>query len=70
MILELELSTENKYKQVKMIHTQFGHASKDNMFIILQNANLLNSDIKLIVKKVVNSCETSENHRHNLLLHF
>ena len=69
MILGLELSTENKYKQVKIIHTQFGHASKD-MFIILQNANLLNSDIKLIVKKVVNSCETSENHRHNLLLHF
>ena len=32
LILESELSTENKYKQVKKIHTQFGHASKDNVY--------------------------------------
>ena len=28
LILKFEPSTENKYRQVKKIHTQFGHASK------------------------------------------
>ena len=39
LILESELSTKNKYNHVKKIHTQFGHASKDIMFKILQKKN-------------------------------
>ena len=58
LILKFEPSTENKYRQVKKIHTQFGHASKDDMFKILQNTNLLNGNIKPIVERVVNLCET------------
>ena len=57
LIVEFELSTEHEYRQVKKIHKQFGHASKD-ISKILQNANLLNSDIKPIVEKVASSCET------------
>ena len=49
----------NKYKQVKKIQTQFGHVWKDNISKILPSANLINSHIELIVKKVVNSCKAS-----------
>ena len=46
-MLESEVSTETKYKQVKTIHTVWACLKR-----------FLNSDIKLITEKVLNSCET------------
>ena len=37
---------------------QFGHPSKDSMKKNLQDANLLNNNIKSLVEKIIDSCET------------
>ena len=58
LVLESELSSKSKFNQIKMIHAKFRHASKDSMEKILKDANLLNNDIKFLVKKVIDSCET------------
>ena len=58
LMLESELSNKSKFNQIKKIHAQFGHASKDSMEKILKDANLLNNDNKSLVKKVIDSCET------------
>ena len=40
LVLESELSSKSKFNQIKKIHAQFGHASKDSMEKILKDANL------------------------------
>ena len=51
-------ASKSKFNQITKIHAQFGHASKDSMEKILKDANLLNNDIKSLVKKVIDSCKT------------
>ena len=58
LILENTLESDAKFAQIKMILRQFEHASIENMQTLIGNAKLLMKDISLLIKKVVNTCET------------
>ena len=58
LVLEPELSSKSKFNQIKKIHAQFGHASKDSMKKNLQDTNLLNNNVESLFKKIIDSCET------------
>ena len=55
MILEKDLS-ENKSQVIK-IHTQFGHASIENLKKLINNAGLLDKGLNVIIENVVQSCD-------------
>ena len=58
LTLENTRESDAKITKIKKIHRQFGHASIENMQKLIGNAKLLTKDISLLIKKVVNTCET------------
>ena len=62
--LENTIESDAKIAQIKKIHKNFGNASIKSMQKRIGNAKLLAKDISLLVKTVVNICET--NHKPNL----
>ena len=58
LVLEADLSYNWKLNRLDEIHTQFGHASVANMEKLIQNANLLNTELSALIKDVVNRCTT------------
>ena len=63
LMLENNISDKQKFKQITKIHKQFGHASKENIKKLLTNANLMSNDLKQIIDKVIESCETFQKFR-------
>ena len=63
LMLENNISDKQKFKQITKIHKQFGHASKENIKKLLTNANLMSNDLKQIIDKVIESCETYQKFR-------
>ena len=58
MILEKDLSDNEKKSQVIKIHKQFGHASTVNIKKHINNAGLLDKGLNEIIENVVQSCDT------------
>ena len=44
-------------KKVLKIHKQMGHASKDQLLRLFENANFLNKDIRNLIKEVTVNCD-------------
>ena len=57
MILEKDLSDNEKKSQVIKIHNEFGHASLGNIKQIINNMVLLDKDLNAITENVVKSCD-------------
>ena len=55
MILEKDLLENEKKSQVIKIHKQFGHASKENINKLINNAGLLDKRLNAIMENVVQS---------------
>lgn len=51
------------------IHRQFGHASSDNMKLLLKQANILDNDILPLLDKVYDTCKTCKRYKNPLNVH-
>ena len=60
MILEKDLSENEKKSQVIKISKQFGHASKENINKLINNAGLLDKRLNAIIENVVQSWDTCQ----------
>ena len=58
LMLENNISDKQKFKQIPKINKQLGHAWKENIKKVLSNANLMSSDLKQTIYKLIESCET------------
>ena len=58
MILEKDLSDNEKKTQVIKIHKQFGHASIENIKKRINNAGFLHKDLNAITENVIQSSDT------------
>ena len=52
LILEDNHSQTQKKTQIVKLHKQFGHASSNNLKILLNNAGLMSSDINVLIEDV------------------
>ena len=63
LMLVNNISDKKKFKQITKINKKFGHASKENIKKFLTNANLMSNNLKQIIDKVIESCETCQKFR-------
>ena len=61
--LESDLSEKEKLQQIKKLHLQLAHASKDQLEKLICRANMMTPDLQPMIKHIVESCDTCIRHQ-------